>query len=1525
MLLLSVESINAQQNPAIQTLFSEDFDDQPINWQMIRSNTPVARPQFFHLETIVTKDRSFGAAVDSVGVRTESYLTTPSINVAGFTSVGLSFDHICYIEQFDDATVQYSFDNGTTWTRIPPSSYVGNRFYDWGQGDFKFSKFSSPLWPNNINNFVFQANTSAWVREDFDLTPLITAAQSTSIMLRLALIDDVNSPIGGTGTHRWFVDNFRVLAADCEVIPPTVRLLEPPRNYPARYEGRVYSTGPYDFDAQILDASLVDTAYVVAILLRDLDNSGFPLDTLVVDTFPMIRRPGNNFEGKIPRVMGAYTVQVRDTIAWKVVGVDASDCANLNQDPPSGYSKFQVVNNLPPSCNTQPIFRFPYYEDFNGFEFQTGRPGNIGGRWANLTGDFHDWWVNSGPTKSNLSTGPSDDIPGGGKYLYVESAKPGGTDSYKDSTASIVTPCFDLNSDSLPNGLVRFYLNMNTSSIDDVVTVDVFDPTPRPGFPNGRFIENIIPPITGFKGNNWIPFEFSTFPYSNTVTQFRFNATPGTDNGLGDMALDSFKIIEAPLIDVRMNSVNLGVYNPENVIQTINVNVQNLSVQTVDDIRFYYELTELEGNVVRPAVGPITLTNLNLEPGESRDIDVTGLTYSVPFGLYSVKAWLDYVPDSVYPNDTAFSLSNGIFNFPVDCRKDFFDDRNLWLTFADANPLNNNWELGTPNFERINSAYSEPNSWTVLLNRPYTGQGTTVRLISPFFDFTNKNDVVLSFLNNRSITKTKDGVFIEYSFDRGVTWSLLNQNIADTKIKRWYSSSLSAGGLGGTPVFADTSSCFANTWNGWYETEMLLPDVIEDEPEVLFRFNFFAENDDDGDDGFSMDNFLIYQPEPVDLEPQHLLLPTSECDLRVNERFKTVVKNRGTQDITSFDIEYRVFDVNNQTLEVKTETINRAIVSRDTIHVTSTPTFDMFSFGDYEVDIITKINSDGCIINDTLSKMIENIDGCNFIFEMVVDKNFRQLPCDSTFWRFNYINGDRTYSTGKAYNDPNYPIGFGANIAGDTIKDIQVCIKSGSTVQLDLNDRDTIIRNYSIIAFDGEVDTIIRSGIQGGPDSPIQTFDWVCPPKRSAMPTTIIVDSFKVRLPLPDLYSFDVILLNDGTDSLDNVNINLVIDNNPAIVQKVDFVPPLRYNRTKRVPFQKQFLGPGLHNITIYTDLPNQQADLLPSKDTLRTVVIVMDTVTNEDIVNNIPPGDSVARPFYYGPFCDNFEGSNVDIEWVRLNARTASQMDISWELGMPSQANVNGTTSGMTGLTEDYPNLDESALLSPLIYLQKDSCYEISFMHNYFVADSIHDGGTFRVIRDQDLVNGQFQVGNYLGDTVGGNQSGWFNTLHIFSIPDNNQNAGWRGTSRGWKKATNSISGNNEFVSFMWRFGSDGSKRSEGWAVDDFCIQNIDPLVCFPVGINEAELDKNSIYLGQNIPNPASYSTSIPYYLPKGGEVQFIVGNLLGQIVHSEVSNKPMGEGMLDLDLNNLSKGVYFYSMVFEGQRITKKMIITK
>lgn len=91
---------------------------------------------------------------------------------------------------------------------------------------------------------------------------------------------------------------------------------------------------------------------------------------------------------------------------------------------------------------------------------------------------------------------------------------------------------------------------------------------------------------------------------------------------------------------------------------------------------------------------------------------------------------------------------------------------------------------------------------------------------------------------------------------------------------------------------------------------------------------------------------------------------------------------------------------------------------------------------------------------------------------------------------------------------------------------------------------------------------------------------------------------------------------------------------------------------------------------------------------------------------------------------------------------------------------------------------------------------------------------------------------------------------------------------------------------------------------------------------INVELSDGQNVVLDQNVPNPFAEQTTISYVIPPGsGKAQILFYSAAGQLIKSvEITEK--GNGKLNVFANDLSNGMYTYSLVVDGKIIgTMKM----
>jgi hypothetical protein len=101
--------------------------------------------------------------------------------------------------------------------------------------------------------------------------------------------------------------------------------------------------------------------------------------------------------------------------------------------------------------------------------------------------------------------------------------------------------------------------------------------------------------------------------------------------------------------------------------------------------------------------------------------------------------------------------------------------------------------------------------------------------------------------------------------------------------------------------------------------------------------------------------------------------------------------------------------------------------------------------------------------------------------------------------------------------------------------------------------------------------------------------------------------------------------------------------------------------------------------------------------------------------------------------------------------------------------------------------------------------------------------------------------------------------------------------------------------------------------------------VTCAEEFLSVIPLDEEFCSLGQNIPNPATSMTVIPYSISQEGKVSIKVMSVNGQILYREEIEASSGTHYVELNTTFLSNGIYYYSMEYQGQRIVKKMTIQK
>jgi hypothetical protein len=95
--------------------------------------------------------------------------------------------------------------------------------------------------------------------------------------------------------------------------------------------------------------------------------------------------------------------------------------------------------------------------------------------------------------------------------------------------------------------------------------------------------------------------------------------------------------------------------------------------------------------------------------------------------------------------------------------------------------------------------------------------------------------------------------------------------------------------------------------------------------------------------------------------------------------------------------------------------------------------------------------------------------------------------------------------------------------------------------------------------------------------------------------------------------------------------------------------------------------------------------------------------------------------------------------------------------------------------------------------------------------------------------------------------------------------------------------------------------------------------------GTSIIEENNNDFKIIGNVPNPFSNNTDILFTLPSAGNVTLKVYNIIGKEVYNTSVAGNIGENRITISADNLTSGIYLYTLTYNNSTITKKMIVEK
>lgn len=1129
-----------------------------------------------------------------------------------------------------------------------------------------------------------------------------------------------------------------------------------------------------------------------------------------------------------------------------------------------------------------------------------------------------------------------------------------------NSDATLLSPFFDFS--NMFNVDINFRINNKTEDNWDgtrieyqvnstgpwaVLGATVLSPS---WYDDLSIISSNLPAFVGDYGGVWQKKQLNLSQFDNIgLVQLRFIFTSDGSVQEDGVSIDNFCLHVPQPIDVGVDSILSPTANSgAGLLQDAIVRVRNFGSTPISAFDVVYEFP------VGTPQGTFAYNGAAIAPNATVLITIPP-QITIPTGPFCIKVYTSLATDMDNTNDTISGCMFGVPVVPLNYCNDFDSGIQDWTSTPSPNGLNV-WELGTPNFGTTTGAQSAPNAWDVNLNTAYSGMpnNTYTYLLSPFFDFQNSTNAILSFWLNYNTETNWDGTRCDFSVG-GSPWSILNQ---DPNPVNWYTNTIISSG---------NQLAWAGNSAGWKKSEYNTSQFNLSGPLVQLRFGFSADPSVQMD-GFSIDGFCIKIPPPIDGGVSSINAPAVQgLQIGAPETINVTIRNYGQNIIGNFPVYYQITDGTGSASPVGTFWGN-SIAPNTTASINLLPNFIVPS-GPFTICAWTEVPGDGDGTNDTtcadfvgvptlIPTYADDFDGPNAGWTTV-------SSTPNTKWEYGTPNFGAT--TGS-YSPPNCwdvnlntvtfanancelispyfdftnvvkgEISFYMNFSTDQFNGdgmhLDYSINGGTTWNIlgtsGLQPNATNWYNTPNIFSSGTAGfsgsgfwaQSIWKDVNGDMDSfPSVRFRFVYTTDGFTTSQGFSIDDFMIYRPIPitaasvdvkatygilqpGLQSITATLKNSGYLPLVNTLATLAVD---GVVICTDTLNPINYVPGGPVPFDSLFqhtfsclwdASPGAHNVCVYTSMPNGVADMFPADDTTCVTLTVFDTV-------------SVATSDY----CTDFE---TGPQWVALNTLTFANTNQSWELGTPTKTNIVGAFSGanawVTNLTSDYINNDQSSLYTPIFNIRQGYCYDMSYQHN-FDMDLFNDGGAVEYSIDSAKTWNSF--GAY------GDQVGWYNAIYIAAF-GNGLNPGYTGVSGAWVNSTHLFQAQaTGTVMFRFRFASDETNTADGWAIDDFCFKQIGQVPCV-TGIGEVL--STDFYMFQNVPNPANGVTSITFNLPKSGKTMLTLTDVLGKTVAVLVNDVVTdGKHTVELNSNDFAPGVYYYTLDFDGKKVVRKMVVTK
>ena len=552
------------------------------------------------------------------------------------------------------------------------------------------------------------------------------------------------------------------------------------------------------------------------------------------------------------------------------------------------------------------VTQFPFFQNFDDWDQGSGSDDD---GWNNKPGSGPQWIVDDFAAGIN-NTGPSDDVTGGGKYVYFFSAGGG-----VDDSVMLHTPCLDISALQRPQ--LRFFSHMFGAAIGEL-NVDVlhngsFTRVFSKVGNQGDFYAEEVVDLSAFKG----------------IVELRFVAKEFVNDTRGEIAIDQVSVIDASGIDVKVLQLEGPVSACALSNETVQVRVVNAGDSSISSIPLTYRING--GTTVSQTF------NQSLSPQDTASLTFTQKANLSNAGLFQLEIFHTGLVDDSRVNDT--------LRTEIESRVTI--DQFLYLEDF------NSWPLGLNEDEGWTQVLNDDADWTV-------DQGSTPSTITGPSDDRDIGGRFL-FIEASPLSTNDSAVIQSPCIDfRNVT--------ADIRVN--FSYHMFGSNMGTLKVFLERDagrhllfSESGDQGDQWIDTSIVLDSLGKGEL-VHLRFVGIRGNGFRSDMAF--DRVSIQLEGAPDLAVVQLEEPVSSAVLNANETVKVKLKNLKNLLVENIDVKLIV-----DGQAVVTDQLDSISAGDSLIH-TFSQAADLSLDGTHSIVVVAKGDDDEDASNDTLKRTLIN-------------------------------------------------------------------------------------------------------------------------------------------------------------------------------------------------------------------------------------------------------------------------------------------------------------------------------------------------------------------------------------------------------------------------------------------------------------------------------------------------------------------------------------------------------------------------